>query len=85
MMSPARILHDAAQHLAGSVLAVVSGLGMLTKEFPLVLTGGVVRPGTVVRETVTSTVRLVAPRVKAIDPAHDAAYGAALLAVSEGV
>lgn len=80
-----RILHDAAQHLAGSVLAVVSGLGMLTKEFPLVLTGGVVRPGTVVRETVTSTVRLVAPRVKAIDPAHDAAYGAALLAVSEGV
>jgi N-acetylglucosamine kinase-like BadF-type ATPase len=79
-----RILNDAAKHLAGSVLAVVSGLGMLTDEFQLVLTGGVVRPPGIVRDAVTGTVRLAASRAKAIDPANDAAFGAALLAVSEG-
>jgi len=78
------ILQCAAQHLADSVLAVVSGLGMLTQEFQLVLTGGVVRPRGIVRDAVTTAVKTVAPLAHAIDPANDAAFGAALLTMSEG-
>jgi N-acetylglucosamine kinase-like BadF-type ATPase len=78
------ILKDAAQRLADSVLAVVSGLGMLEEAFPLVLTGGVVRPKGIVRDAVISSVKAAAAQARAIDPEHDAAYGAALLAGAKG-
>jgi N-acetylglucosamine kinase-like BadF-type ATPase len=78
------ILNEAGQRLSDSVLAVISGLGMLDEEFPLVLTGGVVSSKGIVRSAVVSGVKAVAPLVRAIDPEHDAAYGAALLAGLEG-
>jgi N-acetylglucosamine kinase-like BadF-type ATPase len=78
------ILNEAGQTLSDSVLAVISGLGMLEEEFPLVLTGGVVSSKGIVRAAVVSSVKDVAPQARAIDPEHDAAYGAALLAGLEG-
>jgi N-acetylglucosamine kinase-like BadF-type ATPase len=78
------ILTEAGQRLSDSVLAVILGLGMVEEEFPLVLTGGVVSSKGIVRAAVISGVKAMAPLARAMDPEHDAAYGAALLAGLEG-
>jgi hypothetical protein len=44
------------------------------------LMGGVLRVQGMVRATVVSSLGEVAPRARAIEPRHDAAWGAALLA-----
>ena len=75
------ILRQAGERLSESLKAVVRGLGMAGEVFPVVLCGGVLRSGGIVRATVVAKLRQIAPRASAMDPLHDAAFGAAMLAV----
>jgi N-acetylglucosamine kinase len=74
------ILRQAGWHLGSTLRAVILGLQMREQAFDVALMGGVLRAQGVVRETVVGTLGEVAPRARAIEPRHDAAWGAALLA-----
>jgi len=74
------IQREAGQRLGETVSAVVRGLGMRDQPFDAVLLGGVLRARDLVWQTVVAALSEVAPRACIVEPRHDAAVGAALLA-----
>jgi N-acetylglucosamine kinase-like BadF-type ATPase len=78
------ILCEAGRLLGNTVSAVVRGLGMSGEAFEVVLAGGVLRAERRVRDAVVAVLQQAAPRAQAIEPRHDAAFGAALLARQVG-
>jgi N-acetylglucosamine kinase len=74
------ILRQAGWHLGNTLRAVILGLRMGKQTFDVALMGGVLRAQGIVRATVVSTLGEVALHACAIEPRHDAAWGAALLA-----
>lgn len=78
------ILQEAGRRLANALSAVVRGLGLADEAFDAVLTGGVLRARGLVWETVVAALGQAAPRAQAIEPRHDAAFGAAVVAKQEG-
>jgi N-acetylglucosamine kinase-like BadF-type ATPase len=74
------ILRQAGWHLGSTLRAVILGLRMGEQTLDVALMGGVLRVQGMVRATVVSSLGEVAPRARAIEPRHDAAWGAALLA-----
>jgi N-acetylglucosamine kinase-like BadF-type ATPase len=78
------ILCRAGEGLSGTACAVIHGLNMTDEVFEVVLTGGVLQARDVVRETVVAALGRVAPQAQVIEPRHDAAIGAALLARQTG-
>jgi N-acetylglucosamine kinase len=74
------ILRQAGWHLGGTLRAVILGLRMAKRTFDVALMGGVLHAQGMVRATVVSTLGEIAPHACAIEPLHDAAWGAALLA-----
>ncbi len=79
-----RILEEAGQWLVKGLRAIIHGLGMADETFEVVLTGGVLASGGPVREAVCASLGEIAPQAKTIEPRHDAAHGAALLARRAG-
>lgn len=79
-----QILREAGKRLSQTLAAVVQGLGMPGEAFEVVLSGGVLRASGLVRECVIGQLVEIAPRAQAIEPRHDAAVGAALLAQLTG-
>lgn len=73
------ILERAASGLAVAVQAVAVGLGM-GDAFPLVMAGGLLRPG-FYADLVEQAVRALAPKVDIIHPQMEPAVGAGLLAL----
>ena len=78
------ILQIAGERLSRTLGAVVHGLEMSDETFPVVLAGGLFQVPDLVRDAVVGSLERLAPRARAIEPRHDAAYGAALLAMQEG-
>lgn len=78
------ILHEAGRRLGETVCAVVRGLDMTDEAFEAVLLGGVLRARGMVWKAVVGTLGETAPRGQVIEPRHDAAVGAALLAQQAG-
>ena len=78
------ILREAGRRLSHSVGAVIRGLKMKDAAFEAVLLGGVLRARYMVRETVVAELGQIAPRAHVVEPRHDAAVGAALLAMQAG-
>ncbi len=76
----AQILHEGASGLATAVQAVVMGLGLTETPFPLVMAGGMLRPGPYA-ERVGQAIRQFAPHATLIRPDVEPAVGAALLAL----
>jgi N-acetylglucosamine kinase-like BadF-type ATPase len=74
------ILREAGRRLGETLCAVVRGLGMSDQAFEVVLLGGVLRSRDLVWQAVVAALREVAPRSRVVEPRHDAAVGAALLA-----
>ena len=74
------ILREAGQRLGETGCAVVRSLGMNDQVFDALLLGGVLRARDLVWETVVARLAEVAPRARIVEPRHDAAMGAALLA-----
>jgi N-acetylglucosamine kinase-like BadF-type ATPase len=74
------IQREAGQRLGETLCTVVRGLGMSGQTFEAVLLGGVLRARDLVWQTVVAALREAAPHVRIIEPRHDAAVGAALLA-----
>jgi N-acetylglucosamine kinase-like BadF-type ATPase len=74
------ILREAGQRLGETLCAVVCGLGMSDQTFEVVLLGGVLRARDLVWQTVVAALSEVAPQASVVEPRHDAAVGAALLA-----
>jgi N-acetylglucosamine kinase len=78
------ILREAGRRLSLTLGAVVRGLNMTDEEFEVVLLGGVLRARDLVWKSVVAALIDVAPRARVIEPRHDAAVGAALLAQEAG-
>jgi len=78
------ILREAGRRLSLTLGAVVRGLNMSDEEFEVVLLGGVLRARDLVWESVVAALSDIAPRARVIEPRHDAAVGAALLAQEAG-
>jgi len=78
------LLREAGQRLGETVCAVVRGLGISDRAFEVVLLGGVLRARDLVWETVVAALSEVAPHGRVVEPRHDAAVGAALLAKELG-
>jgi N-acetylglucosamine kinase-like BadF-type ATPase len=74
------ILREAGRRLGETACAVVHGLDMSDQAFEAVLLGGVLQARDLVWETVVSVLSECAPRSRVIEPRHDAAVGAAMLA-----
>jgi len=77
------IVQVAGERLSRTLGAVIRGLGMNDEHFPVVLAGGLFQVKGLVREAVVASLERLAPRARAIAPQHDAAYGAALLAMQK--
>jgi N-acetylglucosamine kinase-like BadF-type ATPase len=77
------ILRGAGERLSRTLGAVIRGLEMNDERFPVVLAGGLFQVKDLLRETIVTSLDRLAPRAQAIEPRHDAAYGAALLAMQE--
>jgi N-acetylglucosamine kinase-like BadF-type ATPase len=75
------ILVEAGRRLGQTVCAVIRGLDMGDREFEALLLGGVLQGGGAVWETAAAALRAAAPRARIVEPRHDAAVGAALLAM----
>lgn len=75
------ILRDAGQRLSGTLSAVIRRLNMPDEPFDVLLLGGVLRVRDLVWEAVATELAQIAPRATIIEPRHDAAVGAALLAM----
>ena len=71
------ILQRAGAHLGNTLATVISGLNMNTQAFDVALMGGVLTAKGIVHRAVVSSLTQAAPRAQAIDPRHDAAWGAA--------
>jgi N-acetylglucosamine kinase-like BadF-type ATPase len=78
------ILREAGRRLSLTLGAVVRGLNMTDEPFEVVLLGGVMRARDGVWESVVAALSDIAPRARVIEPRHDAAVGAALLAQGAG-
>jgi N-acetylglucosamine kinase-like BadF-type ATPase len=78
-----RILAWAADNLAQRAEAVIRGLGLENAAFPLVLAGGNLTRGELLRRLLTMRLEEVAPHAELITPYLDAAMGAALLALKQ--
>jgi N-acetylglucosamine kinase len=74
------ILRRAGQHLGHTLCTVIRGLEMSDQAFQVVLLGGTLAAGGLIRETVVAAARGCAPNASVISPQNDAAFGAALLA-----
>lgn len=74
------ILRQAGQHLSNTLSTVILSLSMNSQEFDVALMGGVLSTKGLVHTTVVASLSEAAPRARAIDPHHDAAWGAARLA-----
>jgi N-acetylglucosamine kinase-like BadF-type ATPase len=75
------ILRDAGQRLSAALRAVIRRLNMTDEVFDVLLLGGVLRVRDLVWETVATDLARAAPRATIVEPRHDAAFGAALLAM----
>ena len=75
------ILEAAGRELGGAACAVIRGLGMEQEAFEVVLAGGAFQTRHLLRDAVDETVRALAPRAVLIEPRHEPAMGAALLAL----
>jgi N-acetylglucosamine kinase-like BadF-type ATPase len=78
------ILREAGCRLSQTVCTVIRDLNMSNETFKVVLMGGVLRARDLVWETVVTALSESAPRAQVIEPRHDAAVGAALLAQQAG-
>jgi N-acetylglucosamine kinase-like BadF-type ATPase len=78
------ILREAGRRLGITLSAVIRGLEMTQADFEVLLLGGVLRARDLVWETVVNALAEAAPRAQVIEPRHDAAVGAALLAQQAG-
>ena len=74
------ILQEAGQRLSSTLRAVIGGLNMADGCFEVVLMGGVLQARDSVWKTVVAALGNIAPHAEVIEPRHDAAVGAALLA-----
>jgi N-acetylglucosamine kinase-like BadF-type ATPase len=74
------ILVEAGRRLGETVCAVIRGLDMADQAFEALFLGGVLRARGIVWETAAAALCDVAPRARIVEPRHDAAVGAALLA-----
>lgn len=78
------ILQQAGCRLGCTLCTLVRKLEMTGEAFEAVLAGGVLRSESLVKGVVVAALREAAPHASAIEPRHDAAFGAALLARSMG-
>jgi N-acetylglucosamine kinase-like BadF-type ATPase len=78
------ILREAGRRLSLTLGAVVRGLNMTDEPFEAVLLGGVLRTRDEVWKSVVAALSDIAPPARVIEPRHDAAVGAALLAQGIG-
>lgn len=78
------ILQQAGRQLGCTLCTLVRKLDMAGEAFEAVLTGGVLRSESPVKDVVVAALREAAPHASAIAPRHDAAFGAALLARQTG-
>jgi N-acetylglucosamine kinase-like BadF-type ATPase len=78
------ILREAGRRLGITLTTVIRGLDMTQAAFEVLLLGGVLRARDLVWETVVNALGGAAPRAQVIEPRHDAAVGAALLAQQTG-
>jgi len=74
------ILQRAGRHLGKTLSTVISGLNMNSQAFDVALMGGVLNAKGIVHTAVVASLTQAAPHAHAIDPRHDAAWGAARLA-----
>jgi N-acetylglucosamine kinase len=77
------ILAWAADNLALRAETVIRGLGLERERFPLVLAGGNLTHGDLLRHLLTLRLEEVAPQAEVVTPPLDAAVGAALLALKQ--
>ena len=75
------LLGEAGRELGLAAAAVIQGLGMEGERFEVVLAGGAFQVKAVLRESVKAAVAAAAPGATVIDPRHEPAMGAALLAL----
>ncbi|MDP3047271.1 MAG: BadF/BadG/BcrA/BcrD ATPase family protein [Chloroflexota bacterium] len=75
------LLVSAGHELGQAACAVIRGLGMEQEVFEVVLAGGAFQTRHLLRDAVDETVRALAPRAVLIEPRHEPAMGAALLAL----
>lgn len=78
------ILQQAGRRLGCTLCTLVRELEMAHETFDVVLTGGVLFSEGLVWDVVVAALYKAAPHASAIEPRHDAAFGAALLAQSTG-
>jgi N-acetylglucosamine kinase-like BadF-type ATPase len=78
------ILKRAGRRLGRTLGTVVRKLGMNDEPFEAVLAGGLLHSEGMPRDVLVAAFRQTAPYALAIEPRHDAAFGAALLAQSTG-
>jgi N-acetylglucosamine kinase-like BadF-type ATPase len=76
-----QILVSAGRELGQAACAVIRGLGMERDVFEVVLAGGAFQTRNLLRAVVDETVRALAPGAVLIEPRHEPAMGAALLAL----
>jgi N-acetylglucosamine kinase-like BadF-type ATPase len=77
------ILQQAGNVLALSALAVLKRLGMENAPHEVAAAGSVLVNDRLVRRSFTEALQNQAPQVSVISPRHEAAVGAALMAISE--
>jgi N-acetylglucosamine kinase-like BadF-type ATPase len=75
------LLASAGQELGQAACAVIRGLGMQQEAFEVVLAGGAFQTRHFLRGAVEATVHALAPGAVLIEPRHEPAMGAALLAL----
>ena len=75
------LLAEAGRELGLAAAAVIRGLGMEGQRFEVVLAGGAFKTRQVLRAAVSEAVLAAAPGATLIDPRHEPAMGAALLAL----
>jgi N-acetylglucosamine kinase-like BadF-type ATPase len=79
-----RILAEAGRDLALDVVTVVKKLGLENASFPVATIGGVFAAGAFVTDSLTESVRQVAPRARVGPAAHPPEMGAIRLALTTG-
>jgi N-acetylmuramic acid 6-phosphate etherase len=77
------IIAQAADALAGQVIAALRQLDFGDTPFPLVMSGSIFHYSGLLRDLFTSTVMAFAPNAVIVQAMHDAAVGAAMMALTE--
>ena len=75
------IVASAAHELALAAGVVIEALGLQEEIFPVILSGGIFASSQQIFEPVRQAVNELAPRAEVARPAHEPAYGAALMAL----